>query len=233
MSVALGLLRLQQVDIRIGRNEARLHEIQQSLDNDAELTTARDTLKAAELQLRESDHARRTAEAERSAQRAKIGQTESSLYGGSVRNPKELQDLQADLVSLQKRLATTEEQELEAMMSVEAAETQVRAAEARVGAIQARLEQEHHKLIEERAGLTRDLESLQAERQAALGTVAREFLAQYESLRQQRRGVAVAEVSDNACAACGTTLTAALQQNARHANQLTFCPSCGRILYAG
>jgi predicted nucleic acid-binding Zn-ribbon protein len=59
------------------------------------------------------------------------------------------------------------------------------------------------------------------------------MLEMYENLRQQKRGVAIAEISDNACAACGTTLTAALQQSARSATTLTHCPSCGRILYAG
>jgi len=57
-------------------------------------------------------------------------------------------------------------------------------------------------------------------------------LERYEALRQQRRGVAVAEIRDNACDACGTTLTAALQQSARHAAELVHCPTCGRILFA-
>ncbi len=233
MSAALGLLRLQQVDIRIGRNEARLQQIQQTLENDSELGAAREALKEAASRLHEAEHARKTAEAEAQVQGAKIGQTESSLYGGSIRNPKELQDLQADLTSLKKRLATTEEQELAAMVSAESAQGAVQAAEERISQVQSKLEVEHRKLIEERAVILKELENFQAERQAALGAVAANLLAQYESLRRQRRGVAVAEITENACSACGTTLTAALQQNARHAEQLIFCPSCGRILYAG
>jgi predicted nucleic acid-binding Zn-ribbon protein len=66
-----------------------------------------------------------------------------------------------------------------------------------------------------------------------LSAVAAEHLQAYERISQLRRGVAVAEISDNACRACGTVLTAAQQQNARHTAQLVFCPSCGRILYAG
>lgn len=233
MSAALGLLRLQQVDIRIGRNEARLQQIKQSLEDNAELTAAREALKAAETRLRETEHLRRTQEQDAAAQQTKIAQTESSLYGGSVRNPKELQDLQADLASLKRRLSATEEQELQAMADAELAQADVQTAERRISQIQARLEQEHHKLIEEREVLAKEVENLVAERQAAVGPVAAKMLEQYESLRRQRRGLAVAEVAENACSACGTTLTAALQQNARHADQLTYCPSCGRILFAG
>lgn len=233
MSAALGLLRLQQVDIRMGRNEGRLQQIQQTLDNNAEMVAARQALQFAEGRLREAEHARRSAEADAADQQTKISQTESNLYGGSVRNPKELQDLQADVVSLKKRLGATEEAELQAMISAEAAEAEVRAADEAVRKLQSRLEDEQRKLIDERTALAKAQESLDAERQAALGAVASDLIGQYEELRRQRRGVAVAEVSDNACSACGTTLTAALQQSARHADQLTFCPSCGRILYAG
>ncbi len=188
---------------------------------------------AAESRLRQSEHSRKMAEAEASTQQTKISQAESSLYGGSIRNPKELQDLQADLASLKKRLAMTEEQELDAMQGVETAEAELQAAESRMEQIQARLQQEHQKLIQERMELVKVLETLRAERDAAVGSIRAGLVAKYDSLRQEHRGVAVAEVKDNACAACGTTLTAALQQSARHADELTYCPSCGRILFAG
>ncbi|MFN2235225.1 MAG: C4-type zinc ribbon domain-containing protein [Anaerolineales bacterium] len=47
-----------------------------------------------------------------------------------------------------------------------------------------------------------------------------------------RAGVAVAKVEDRACKACGSTLTASLNQAARSPSQIVFCDSCGRILYA-
>ena len=54
----------------------------------------------------------RVAEAEAEAQKIKIEHTEASLYGGSVHNPKELQDLQRDVASLKKHLTTLEERQL-------------------------------------------------------------------------------------------------------------------------
>ncbi len=232
MSAALGLLRLQQVDIRMSRNEARLQQIQEILENDAELRGAQERLKVAQSRLFDSEHARRLSEADAAAQQAKIAQNESSLYGGSLRNPKELQDLQADISSLKRRLAATEDQELQAMLDVEAAQAEIDTAADSLKQVQARVEHDQQSLIAERGDLAHERERLQAEREAALSAVAKGILDQYEILRKQRRGVAVAEISDGACGACGTTLTAALQQSARHADQLVFCPSCGRILFA-
>jgi predicted nucleic acid-binding Zn-ribbon protein len=74
---------------------------------------------------------------------------------------------------------------------------------------------------------------LQTERYAVVVDLAGQVLELYEGLRRERRGLAVAEVNDDSCSACGTTLTAALQQRARFSAQVEHCPSCGRILYAG
>jgi hypothetical protein len=172
-------------------------------------------------------------EDEARSQQIKIEQAESSLYGGKVQNPKELQDLQADIASLKRHLAAIEERELEAMLKSEEAQAALQKAQEKLQKAQTHLGDEHRELIAEQESLRRDLKSLQIEREAAVSAVATEMLSVYENLRRERRGVAVAEVSDNACGACGTTLTAALQQSARHTTQLVHCPSCGRILYAG
>jgi predicted nucleic acid-binding Zn-ribbon protein len=233
MSAALGLLRLQQVDLRMGRNQARLNQIHATLENNAEVNAAQEALKAAQTGVHECELARRLAEAEARALQVKIGEAETALYGGTVRMPKELQELQAEIESLKKHLAGTEERELQAMLSIDTAQAALHEAGSRLNDVQARFHSQNGQLIAERSLLAVDQENLQSEREAALGAVTADILDVYEDLCRRRTGVAVAEVTENACGACGTTLTAALQQNARHAAQLVHCPSCGRILFVG
>jgi hypothetical protein len=233
MSAALGLLRLQQVDSRIDQLEDKLGRIMAELENDAEASAARQALEAAEGELESAEAGRLAAESQTTSQRLKLRKAESSLYGGSVRNPKELQDLQADVASLKKHLASLEESELGWMEKLEAAEARSREARERLAQVSSRLEVSHAQLASQQGDLLHAREDLQAERIAAVGAVAGPFLEAYEGLRKSRRHIAVAEVGDNACGACGTVLTAALQQSARHAAELVYCPSCGRILYAG
>jgi predicted nucleic acid-binding Zn-ribbon protein len=232
MSASLGLFRLQQIDSHLTQIETRLANIQKTLEDNAELQAALGRVKTAEEEQRASERAQRKSEEEAQNQQIKIQQAESSLYGGLVRNPKELQDLQADIVSLKKHLASLEERELQDMLRTEAAQTAVKKAQDELNSVQARLGSEHRYLFEEKESLTYELNRFQSERQAAVSAIAVDMLKTYDDLRQQRRGVAVAEVSDNACGACGTTLTAAIQQTARHAAELVRCPSCGRILFA-
>jgi predicted nucleic acid-binding Zn-ribbon protein len=198
-----------------------------------ELREALEGVKSADEVWFEAEQNRRRSEEEAQGQQIRIQQAESSLYGGKVQNPKELQDLQADIGSLKRHLAALEERELEAMLRSEEAQAALGQAQEKLQKLQVRLGDEHRELIAEREALQRDLQSLRAEREAAVSAVAAERLSIYEDLRRERRGVAVAEVSEDACGACGTTLTAALQQSARHTTQLVHCPSCGRILYAG
>jgi predicted nucleic acid-binding Zn-ribbon protein len=119
------------------------------------------------------------------------------------------------------------------MIKTESAQADVKKAQTDLEQIQARLGIEHRHLFQEKDSLTIEWERLQSERQAAVSTLAAAILKTYDELRQQRRGLAVAEVRDNACGACGTTLTPSVEQNARHAGELVRCPACGRFLFAG
>jgi predicted nucleic acid-binding Zn-ribbon protein len=232
MSAALGLYRLQQVDGQIDQILTRQKWIQDALQNDASLRAATQAYAAAEAKFKEASRLLKQSEAEVEKQRTKIEQTEASLYGGSVRNPKELQDLQKDIVSLKKYLETLEERELESMLTTETAEQEFQTAKSELEHTQAKVSEQNHDLKIENESLSKVLERLKTERRAVIGDLAGSVIEMYDQLRKQRRGVAVAIITDSACAACGTTLTPAEQQNARSTSQLFNCPSCGRILYA-
>ncbi|MCE7858902.1 MAG: hypothetical protein DYG86_03835 [Chloroflexi bacterium CFX2] len=232
MSAALGLYRLGEVDKHIDRVRTRLDNIQKTLDDDAEMKSARQLYENANGDYLQAQHGLKNAEIDVDNLRIKIEQAEASLYSGSIKNPKELQDLQKDVASLKKHLATLEERQLESMLLSETATTNLEKAKNDLDLVQARLGNDHKKLIEEQTDLIRQMESLGQEREAALAPIESPLLTVYEDLRKQKRGVAVAEVDDGACAACGTTINAALQQTARSQKQLAHCPSCGRILFA-
>lgn len=232
MSASLGLFRLQQVDRQIDRVRSQLDTIRQTLENDVELRESLNRVEVTQTEHYRANQELKNIEAEAQAQKIKIEQAESSLYGGNVKSPKELQDLQKDIASLKKHIVTLEEREFEAMMRAENTENALRTAKTDLELIQARLGNEHKKLMTDQSELTVELERLSEEREAALGPIEVSLLQTYEYLRQQKRGVAVTEINDNSCSSCGATLNAALQQNARSAKQIMNCPSCGRILYS-
>ena len=232
MSASLGLYRLQLLDSRMDEVRARLEEIRHTLENDQEVLRAKKRVTEADSNLKLAQHALQQAEAEVNKQKVKIEQSEANLYSGNVKNPKELQDLQNEIAALKRHLITLEDRQLDAMLDVETREQANQAALDDLGQVMSRLTEQNHTLTSEQSHLDKEFERLETERQAALSPLDAGLLTIYENLRQQKRGLAIASISDGACAACGATLTPAQLQSARSTSQAYNCPTCGRILYA-
>jgi predicted nucleic acid-binding Zn-ribbon protein len=232
MSNVLTLYRLQQVDSRLSQIDSRLQAIQFTLEHDAELQAARERQEQAESAVRTAEKALKEAEFNSQAQRIKLEQIEASLYGGRIQNPKELRDLQADVVSLKRRLLELEDIQLDAMMTSESTREAQQQARLDFNRVQGQAVSKNTTLFTERDTLKKERERFMAQRQAIVPAIDKPTLALYDDLRQRHRGVAVAEVSDNSCEACGSSLTPGHAQSVRTSSQLVHCPMCGRILYS-
>jgi uncharacterized protein len=232
MSLSFNLYRLQQVDTRLSHTRARVKAIQDALDNDEEIRSARAQARAAEEAGLRAESAMRGAEYETQAVRIKIQQAESSLYGGRVINPKELQDLQKDIESLKRQMVVLEDRELEAMIYAEKA-TEIQAeAQIVLRDAAAAAEIKMRDLLVEQQRFKAEIEGLEREREAIASGIDKPTLLEYDGLLSQKRGLAVATLSDDACGGCGAPLTPATRQAVHIAGQLVHCPSCGRLLYA-
>jgi len=233
MSQSFRLFRLQQIDSQLDQGRSRLHEIESALLDNATLNEAIRQVEQMTAQLESARKDLHRAEQNVQDQRIKIEQTESTLYGGKVRNPKELQDLQHESVALKRYIETLEERQLEAMINFEEAEEAHKAAVSNHARVRNEVVQANSQLIAEQSRLTQEITRLETERAAVAAPIPPEQYSLYDKLRLQRRGVAVAKLNHNLCSACGASLPPALLQAARSPNQLTRCESCGRILYAG
>jgi predicted nucleic acid-binding Zn-ribbon protein len=231
MSQSFKLLRVQQIDSLLDRARLRLKEIDIALHDDAALRQARTTMVDAEEEYKDASRALHHAEQDVQSQNIKIEQTEATLYGGKVRNPKELQDLQNESAA-ETLFAVLEDRQLEAMLAIEVAEDQP-ICKSYYEECSAESAAENARLTSEKSTLEKDIGRQELEKQAASSGIPDSDLRLYEQLRKQRNGVAVAKVIDRTCSACGSTLSAALYSAAQSPNQISRCDTCGRILYAG
>jgi uncharacterized protein len=233
MSQPFKLLRLQQIDSQLDSAHARLNEIDRIMSEDRRLKSAQEEEAQKNSRLKDIRTILNQAEAEVKAQQIKIEQTESSLYGGKVSNPKELQDLQKELAALKRYLSVLEDRQLEQMLLAEDADSEYRLAVEELEVVRSEVASQHGSLVKEQEILQKDIQRMEGERQAAASTIEADHVALYEQLRKQRKGIAVSKVSDRACSACGSTLTPSMVQSAQSPNIITRCTFCGRILYAG
>ncbi len=232
MSIALLLYRLQQIDSRLSQVTPRLHSVQSSLANNAELDGAARQLTSAQTALNLAEKALKEAEYESTNQRIKLEQVESSLYSGRIKNPKELQDLEHEIVSLKRQLGILDDKQLKIMMEVEEAVAVRETAKKGSEIIQGKVITENAALRNELLTLQKDVENLITQRNAVLPAIDAASLNLYDSLRLKRSGLAVSQVIENSCDTCGSSLTPGYAQSVRTSSQLILCPMCGRILYS-
>ncbi len=233
MNQAGSLHRLQRIDTQIDQIVTRLAQIEKLLLEDERLQAAR---AAAESALHRYEKARlnlRSLEHLNHEQQVKIEQANATLYSGMVKNPKELQDLEKEIVSLKKYQLTLEEQQLQAMIEFEEAEQAYHAAQEQEKAVQAQVIEEKAGLAGERSQLEAKRANLEQERSAALGPITAANLETYLRIREQKHGIAVTGVEDDACSTCGAQIRPSEAQSARLSSTLVYCTSCGRILFAG
>jgi predicted nucleic acid-binding Zn-ribbon protein len=233
MSQPFKLYRLQQIDSQIDQTKSRLQETEIALSDNSEVQGAKSAKSEMDLALLKAQKALRVAEEEVKAVQLKLEQTESTLYGGKVRNPKELQDLQKENAALKRQINALEDHQLDVMLAVEEAENKHQQSVSFLDETQKKDSVQKSKLAEFKTNLINELERLESERQATASTISADDLLIYDQIRKQKRGVAVSKITDNACSSCGSTLTPSQIQAASSPNQLSRCSFCGRILYTG
>ena len=230
----LKLLELADLDAELGRLDHRRRTLPESQEyeraqaRDAEL---RDEL--ATLEAQQSDMTRDQAKAERDVDqvRSRIERDRARLDAGLVSSPKELENLQSEIVSLERRQSDLEEVVLEVMERLEDVSRRRTA------------------VADEQAMLTGQLEEITARRDAALAEISEQsgkasdtragvaaeipadLLGLYDRLRAQHT-VGAAALNRGRCEGCHLSLNTVDLGRIRAAppDEVLRCEECRRIL---
>lgn len=229
------LYQLQKFDSELKLVEQRLTAIQKAISTDRRVQTAQQDLQTAAQELFKMELALRTAEENVKEVRIKIQTSEAKLYSGRISNPKELQDIQMEVAANKKRLSALEDDQLTAMFALEKAEETHQLRETNLTQTKADTMSDQASLRGEHSQLMKTRERLLSERQVITGSLEQAHLEIYDHLIKTKYGLAVTPIEDDTCVACGSTLRSDILQAARSPKEkeITFCPSCKRILYAG
>ena len=230
MTTASELFALQRTDLAFDSIVARLAGVEDQLGETEELTVARERLDQCQEEVREIQARKKEMDYQAEAARVKAAEIESKLYGGTVKNPKELEDFQADLTSLRGQLGKREDALLEAMLELEEGEAVLKEAEEALAKIETSWKAEQATLRETQATLKQEITELEAKRLDQLEGMDQVALSLYGLLRERRQGTAVAVVERGLCQGCRISLPMSILQKARAGVGLVQCVSCERIL---
>jgi uncharacterized protein len=233
MSQVITLFRLQKIDSQRDKINLRLTEIEREIKEDAILHEAHIMHTQALAGQRGAHEQERSTEEAVKVIQIKLEHNQSAQFGGKLQSPKELQDLQNEQAALERRRKELEEEQINAMLMLEQADVAMNQAETNLSEAEQKSVSRLSLLRGEQTSLHADLEKSSTERQAILSSIPASLVESYENLRAQKKGIAVTMISDESCAACGSSLTPGECQAARSPTLINYCPSCGRILYAG
>lgn len=227
------LFQLQKIDLKIDALSRRLMEITRIRNDHSARISIEQVLS------KNNDHHAKQKETYSEIEekihnkKMKIEQSESSLYGGSIKNPKELQDLQSEIKSLKQIVATLEDIQLQQFMDLESSEQEIKLITNSLENFDEQLKNQLSALLSEELEKKTETDRLMQERKAVVDQVSSENIEIYNSLRKNKNGIALSTIEDGCCTVCGSTLTPSDCQTAKSPTRMATCSSCGRILYAG
>jgi predicted nucleic acid-binding Zn-ribbon protein len=162
----------------------------------------------------------------------KAAQHDKALYGGTVSNPRDLQAMQDEIASLQRRISQLEDQELELMERIEPLDAELAELAGERSRLDERAAALRAAIAEAEVSIEGELVTVRTEREAAAAGIEPELLAQYDSLRGKLGGIAIARMVGGHCQGCHLALSAVEVDRIRKlpVDEPATCEECGRLL---
>jgi hypothetical protein len=231
MNTGFQLFQLQEIDSAIDKANHRVKEIEINLADESLVKKARELAEKRESDFLHQKMLFNSIDDDIQSKKIKKAQSESSLYGGTISNSKELQDLQKEIASLSAYISKSEDELMNKYIDLENAEKELSEAKENLHTKLSGFESQKALLNGEKNQLAHLIQSLLEKRESAIIPIEPSVLETYDSLIKSKNGIAVARLQDDSCSSCGASLTANQCQQARSQVKLFNCPSCGRILY--
>ena len=230
MSQASALYRVQEIELAVIDRRIRIKEIDLELENNVAIQEAQSQLNDAQTNLDAVLKQVKDIEQQIETVVEKQKSTESRLYSGAVKNPKELQDMGKEIESLTRRRESLDNNLLEIMIERDEALEMHQLADEELKQVKETSEAGHKDLLDEKTKLTKESEKLMVQRKDALQSVHADALKEYNSLRNSKSNRPVAILENQACSACGIDQNNAIITAVNKGEGLIKCQNCGRIL---
>lgn len=230
--VLQSLLDLQNVDVRLSEVRARLAAFPKKLaEVDARVTAAKaevETSKASQLATIK-DRKKYELDVEQWKERVRKYRDQTS----QVKTNEAYKALQHEVQMAEAEIAKAEDRLLEQMVAGEEYDRRVKASEKTLKEVEEVARGSRAKIEADKAAAEKDLAELNSERARFVADIPENLLDHYERIAKKHNGVALAEVRDEKCGACGMRVRPHVFQEMRRSTseEMFHCETCTRMLY--
>jgi len=228
MSLPEQLHKLQQIDLDLQRKQQELDEAKNRLGDNKALVAAESRLSSEKEQLADLRTSQKTSEWELEDLQEKARQTNSKLYGGTTKNPKELVNLEKEAAMLKSQISRKEDPLLGLMSQAEETAARVNASAEEFERLKEEWQQRQETLGLRKSEVETVLGRLGETRAGLAKQINSEVLDLYERIRLTKE-LAVVKIERGRCQGCHITVPTSQWQKAKAGN-IVQCSSCNRIL---
>jgi uncharacterized protein len=235
MTTADHLLGLQEIDSAIdqcGHRRTRLMERTTLAEADAAVKKHRSEIIAADKLAATATTRIEALEHENAARDTKKKRLDAQLK--TVIAPREAEALMHEMSLLDEQRSVADDEELECMDALEAAETARATADTALAEATTAQAAAQATLAAAEAALDAEVAELSARRAAVAAVAGTELVAEYERLRKSFGGIAISRLHGTRCGACHLDQSSKTMETIKAAvdGEPSECEQCGRLLVA-
>jgi len=223
------LLQLQSCDVKVRELEAAAKQLPAKLDPlRRDLTKLQGMLDGEKAKLAETETWRKTQQEQIDREREAMRQAQSKLQ--QSKNSKEWGAATREVENKRKSIGDRETELKKVLETTQQSNTQLATRDADVQKLRDELTTSEAAMADQVAALDKELAEARAARDAARGSVEKQWLKTYDSLAA-KRGYAVAPVIKGVCQGCHMALPPQLNNILARMESIETCPRCGRLVY--
>ncbi|MBA2952180.1 hypothetical protein HZF07_00545 [Nocardioides sp. CGMCC 1.13656] len=231
----LKLLDVQQLDATIDQlrhQRATLPEIAEIAELQAKRTDVENLARDARIVVDDLTLEQQKVDTDVEAVKARRTRDRDRMDKGLITNPKDLERMGHELESLERRISTLEDEELELMERLEEAQAGLAKLEGMVAETDERLVALAAARDEKLGDLEERLQEVQGRRGPAAEGLPEDLLALYGRLREQKGGVGAAALRARECGGCRLTIDSVELTRIKGLpdDEVVRCEECQRIL---
>lgn len=227
----LDVCELDSRALQLRHRRAHLPQAAVVAELQASKKTTDDAVRDARVIRDDLERVQKKADADVEAVKTRRRRDQERMDSGAISSAKDLERMQHELATLDRRISVLEDEELEVMEQLEEAQASVTRLEAELAEITEKLAVAVDSVDVETSKIDGELAGVAEERTPALEGIPDDLLALYSRL-SEKMGVGAAELRARRCGGCNLQLDPAEISRIRGlaADEVVRCEECSRIL---
>lgn len=228
------LMDIQTIDLELEGLEVKLRQVNKLLQAEGpevQLEEMKKRLEAYKSFIREKELQIDKLSGEIQITEEKIKTENKKLYSGKITRPKELQAIEGEIKSLERRVEQLKADKEELEKEISSGKDKISKAEKLVTGFSEKLTKEKKEKLNTKKEVESRIGSLMKKREKLVEKTKPEYYKLYVSLRERYGGEVIVQISEKACMGCFVELAAKdYERITKLESDISLCPNCGRIL---